>query len=76
VSFGEILWEGSIVISIFIFMNLFEEYNEELVPNCPEYCDIAHKHTESDEFRDVVQSDAEPEDAEDEVLTAAENGRR
>lgn len=57
-------------------MNLFEEYNEELVPNCPEYCDIAHKHKESDEFRDVVQSDAEPEDAEDEVLTAAENGRR
>ena len=75
-SFGEILWEGSIVISIFIFMNLFEEYNEGLVPDCPEYCDIAHIHKESDEFRDVVQSDAEPEDAEDEVLKSATNGRR
>ena len=75
-SLGETLWEGSIVIAFFIFMNLFDGYNEELVPDCPLYCDVEHTHKESDELRNVVQNNAEPEDAEDEAITAAENSRR
>tara|TARA_B110000467_G_C18338676_1_gene500978 strand:+ start:709 stop:939 length:231 start_codon:yes stop_codon:yes gene_type:complete len=76
VSLGETLWEGSIAISFFIFMNLFDDYNEELVPDCPKYCDVEHIHKESDEPRNVVQNNAEPEDAEGETVTSAENGRR
>jgi len=36
-------------------MNLFESYNEELVPDCPVYCDVEHKHEGEYEFRYALQ---------------------
>ena len=41
------LLNNIIAIVLFIALNLFDDYNETTVPDCPEYCAVEHIHKEN-----------------------------
>lgn len=58
---GEVIWNGSIAISLFIFLNLFEAYNEERIPLCPQECGIDHVHIIKEDY-EIPESNIQTDD--------------
>ena len=57
---GELLWHGSIALALFIILNLFDNYNETTIPDCPLYCSVEHTHKGIDGPENTIPDSSEP----------------